>query len=257
MANILSLTQFKGGCGKTTSAFNIAHYLAKLNYKVLMIDLDPQAHLTFFAGVSESQAEEYSVNETFTDRKPLPIVKLNSVDIVPCHISLEFTAKTLPSKGFEPYATFKKALDEVAINYDYIIIDCPPSLGILTELALISSDYVFVPSQAELLSGNGLNNQVRSLNELKTHNGLKFRLAGVFLTQYDSRKNLHKQMKGHLTANMSDLLMDAVIRENIALAECPATYQDIFSYSPDSNGAKDYEALTNEILHTIDKQKII
>jgi chromosome partitioning protein len=248
MAKIISLTQFKGGCGKTTSTFNISHYLAKQGSKVLMIDLDPQAHLTFFAGVSEVQSEEYSINEVFIDRKPLPIVKLKNVDIVPSHLSLEFTAKALPSKGFEPYAVFKKALEEFANNYDYIIIDCPPSLGVLTELALISSDYVFVPSQAELLSGNGLNNQVRSLNEMKENNDLKFVLAGVFLTQFDARKNLHKQMQEHLMVNMPELLMKSVIRQNIALAECPATYQDIFSYAPDSNGATDYESLTNEML---------
>lgn len=253
MAKILSLTQFKGGCGKTTSAFNISHYLSRQNYKVLMIDLDPQAHLSFFAGVPENQSEEYSINETFVDRKSFPIVKLKLVDIVPSHISLESTTKTLPAKGFEPYAIFKKAIEEVSKNYDYIVIDCPPSLGILTELALISSDYVFVPSQAELLSGNGLNNQVRSLNEMKKHNELKFLLSGVFLTQFDSRKNLHKQMQEHLKTNMPDLLMKTVIRENIALAECPATYQDIFSYSPDSNGAKDYEALTREMLTILNK----
>lgn len=248
MAKILSLTQFKGGCGKTTSVFNIAHYLAQKGSKTLMIDLDPQAHLTFFAGIPEKKAEEYSINETLAERKSFPIVGLKYLDIVPSHLSLEETAKSLASKGFEPYSVFQKEIGKVSDKYDYIIIDCPPSLGILTELALINSDYVFVPTQAELLSAHGLNNQIRSLNELKMHNDLKFKLAGVFLAQLDGRNNLHKEMKKHLEANIPELLMDTFIRDNIKLAESPAKYQDVFTYAPNSNGAEDYKALTEEIL---------
>ncbi|MGL4759378.1 MAG: ParA family protein [Patescibacteria group bacterium] len=251
MAITISFSQFKGGCGKTTSTFNIAHALALKNYKVLMIDLDPQAHLTFYAGIDENLAEEYSINETLIDEKSFPIHTLDKVDIVPSHLSLEQGIKNLSALGLNAYSRLKKPLKEVKKSYDFILLDCPPSLGIITELALISSDYVVIPTQAELLSGNGLINQIESLNKLKQDNDLDYKILGVFLTRYDSRKKLNKQIEQYIKQVIPQLLLKTKVRENISIAESPATKQDIFSYAVDSNGSQDYRDLTDEIINII------
>jgi chromosome partitioning protein len=252
MAKIISFTQFKGGCGKTTSTFNIGFALANAGSKVLLIDIDPQAHLTFFAGISENLAEEYSITEVLTDKKELPIHKLNdNISIVPSHISLEDVIQVFPSFGLEGYKRLIKPISQIAKDFDYILIDCPPSLGILTQLALISSDYAFIPSQAEGLSGNGLVKQVNNLKSFKEDNNLGFVIGGIFLTRFDSRKNLNKLIEDFVTKNLSEYALQTKIRENIALAESPLQHQDIFTYAPDSKGAEDYKLLAEEMLTKI------
>lgn len=256
MSTVITFSQFKGGSLKTTSTFNVAFALAKKGYKVLAIDLIPQAHLTYYAGIPEEQAEEHSIYETLTDLKPLQMHEVTTdtgtVDFCASHISVEFAVNELINVSLGELR-LKKAVDKIKDNYDFVLIDTPPSLGILTQSALIASDYVFIPTPPEFMPTNGLSKQLESLDSFKRNNDLGFEIKGVFMAKFDQRKNLNKDVSKAVKEQLGDLVMESIIRENVSLAETSGLHTDIFTYSPRSHGAEDYENLTREILRRINK----
>lgn len=254
MTSIITFSQFKGGSLKTTSTFNVAFALAKRGYKVLAIDLDPQAHLTYYAGIDDKQVEEHSIYESLTSNEPLPILQVTTdsgtIDIVPSHISLEFAVNQLINLNLGELR-LQKAIGKVKDNYDFILIDTPPSLGILTQSALIASDFVFIPTPPEFMPTNGLSKQLESLESFKKSIDLNFEIKGVFIARYDQRKNLSKDITNAIKEQLGDLAMKTIIRENVSLAETSGMHIDIFSYAARSHGAEDYNNLTDEILQRI------
>ena len=251
MTEIISFTQYKGGCAKTTSTLNTGFYLASKGKKVLLVDIDPQAHLTYSLGISEDSVEDNNIYNSLVNNEKLNILNLKNydsgkVDLIPSHIDLELAYKQLYSDHV-PFKKLKKLLDSIKNNYDYILIDCPPSLNMLTQNALYASDSVLIPVQSEALSCKGLSKLISAIDDLKEAYEINLAIKGIFLTRYDSRKVLNKQMFEFIKEEYPDEILETVIRENISLAETPLAKQDIFSYAPDSNGAKDYESLVKEV----------
>jgi chromosome partitioning protein len=245
MGLVISLLNHKGGVGKTTSAINIGAGLVELGKKVLLIDLDPQANLTLSLGVPR---QPYSIYEALRGETPLtPFTVRENLDIVISTLDLSGAEMELINEAGREYL-MKELIDPVRSNYDYIVIDCPPSLGLLTLNALTSSDLVYIPLQTEFLAMQGLAkiNQVISKVKVRLNPGIK--IGGVIATMYDARKVLNRDVVETIKKYFGELVFKTMIRDNVALAEAPSQRKDIFAYSPQSPGAEDYLELCKEII---------
>lgn len=241
MTKIIAIANFKGGVGKTTSVLNIGAAMARAGKRTLLIDLDPQANLTnsLDVTVKDSDTTIYKILRKIDKPKALQVadclfiipssLELNKAEL---ELSSEFKREEILGKLLKPYQT----------AYDYVLLDCPPSLGLLTINAFVAADYILVPIEAEYLALKGY----AILNEAIGAVGLD--IDRVFITKYDSRKILNRDVKESIESALQDKLFKTLIRDNIALAEAPAQGLDIFRYSPKSYGAEDYEALCREIL---------
>ena len=240
MSKVITLANFKGGVGKTTSTLNIGAGLSILNKKVLLIDLDPQFNLTQSLGVDEDN--NTTIYEALTSQKHIkPVVITENLHLIPSSLDL-IKAELELSSQFKREFILTKVIEPYKAKYDYIIIDCPPALGLLTINSFIASDYIFIPIEAEFLALKGYT----ILNEAISKVGLQ--IDKVFITKYDKRKILNKNVSETIKANLQDKVFKTVIRDNIALAEAPAKGQSIFEYNPDSTGAEDYLSLCKEII---------
>ena len=238
---IVTLSNHKGGVGKTTSTVNLGAGLAKKRKRVLLIDSDPQANLTQSLGVTPSQ----TLYQILKGDTPKPQAIGGRLDIIPADLELAGAEIELTSEPGREYI-LKQAIQ--ALEYDYVLIDAPPSLGLLTVNALTASDSVLIPIQSHYLAVQGLSRLLDVIGKIQGRLNPALTIAGVFLTQYDQRKVLNRDIADTIQRHLPDKLLNTRIRDNIALAEAPAMGQDIFTYSPKSNGAKDYQSLTNEIL---------
>lgn len=242
---IITLANYKGGVGKSTSAASIGACLALKGHKVLLVDLDGQSNLTLYY-IPQGDNLESSIFDTLVHGDPLPIINVRpNLDIVPSSLEMA-TAEIAMTNLLAREQLLKRVLDNVGDRYDYIIIDCPPSLGIVTTNAFLAADEILVPMTPELLPLKGmrmLDSFVNSLRAIKP----SVRLNGVFITRYNHRK-LNKVVADALKTHYADITMRSVIRENISLAESAGSGMSIFEYEPASNGAKDYQELTEEIL---------
>lgn len=244
MSNIITIGNHKGGVGKTTSTINIGAGLHKLGFKVLLIDLDPQANLTISLGVVDPQSTIYEYLNKESVVEPLNISK--GFDIIPSSLNLASAEIELSTETGREYI-LSEILEPIRSNYDYILIDNPPSLGLLVLNALTASNKVFIPMQAQYLSMQGLSKFVDIINKVQRRLNKKLDIGGVFVTQYDQRKVLNRNVFETIKAHFSSQVFKTKIRENIALAEAPTAGLDIFSYSPKSKGAIDYLGLCKEI----------
>lgn len=236
---VISLANFKGGVGKTTSTINVGAGIANAGKRVLLIDLDPQFNLTQSLGIENPPQTIYGALKE--QHKLTPIAVYPSLDIIPSSLDL-IKAEIELSHVFQREYILSKLLESIKKDYDYIFIDCPPSLGILTINAFVASDFIFVPVQAEYLALKGY----AVLNEAIEN--IKLEIDKVFVTRYDGRKVLNRSVKDNIASALADKAFKTVIRENIALAEAPINHLDIFRYDSTSNGAEDYQNLVNEIL---------
>ena len=246
---IISFTNNKGGVGKTTSTLNVGVGLANKKRKVLLIDLDGQASLTISLGLNSNNYIENSIVQVLTKTKDVKecIFKVKeNLYIIPSNKLLNDVEDIIKGKNFRE-SILKNALEPIAEVFDYILIDCPPSLNVFTDNGLTASNEVFIPIEAEYLALQGTSQIVDKVNEIKEGNE-KLDISGVFLTKYDNRKNLNKQVKEVLENTFNDKVFKTNINTNVALAEAPSHQEDIFSYEPTSTGARDYENLVNEII---------
>lgn len=236
---IISICNFKGGVAKTSSTLNIGAGLARHGKKVLLMDMDPQYNLTTSLGV---HIVETSIYDSLIQQKPLPRLNVtDNLDLVPSSIELNKAQIELASE-YKREEKLTALLKPILKEYDYILIDCPPSLGLLTINALVASDLIFVPIEAEFLALKGYS----VLNEALVRIGMD--LDKLFITKYDGRTVLHKDIAASIKEHAGDKLFKTMIRKNVAVAEATTQGIDIFRYDGQSNGAKDYEALVLEIM---------
>jgi len=246
MSNIISISNHKGGVGKTTSAVNIGAGLSILKKKVLLIDLDPQANLTQSLGVRED--EENNIYTAIRGEYKLePIEIMKNLHLVPSTLDLSGAEVELSTETGREYI-LKELIDPIKSNYDYIIIDSPPSLGLLTINAFTASDEILIPLQAQYLALQGLSKLVEIVEKIKKRLNKDLKIRGVFITQYDSRKVLNRNVVETIETHFKNRVFKTKIRDNVSLAEAPTQGLDIFRYNAKSNGAIDYLSLSKEIL---------
>jgi len=250
MGKIISLLNHKGGVGKTTSAINIGAGLVELGKKVLLIDLDPQANLTLSLGIPR---QRYSIYEAVRGESELvPYTVKEGLDVVTSTLDLSGAEMELINEAGREFI-MRELFDPVVDNYDFIIIDCPPSLGLLTLNALTSSDYVYIPLQTEFLALQGLAKIKQVIDKVRFRLNKKLVIGGVIATMYDKRKVLNRDVVDTIKKYFGKKVFDTYIRDNVALAEAPAQRKDIFAYSKRSPGAQDYLSLCKEIIERTSK----
>jgi chromosome partitioning protein len=250
MSRIIAIANHKGGVGKTTAVASIGAALAAKGYKVLLVDLDAQANLT--ASLSTAEDEGRTLYNALRDRQDLPIVEVtDNLSLSPSSLDLagvELELSGMMSREF----ILKDLLEPVAGIYDFILLDCPPSLGLIAVNAFVAATDVIVPLTAEALPYKGLAMLRDVLGMVQRRLNPSLRLTGIVLSRWAGRK-LNKVVEASLRENYGDIVFETKIRENIAIAEAPLSKVDIFTYNPDSNGAKDYAALTDELLGKLQK----
>ena len=248
MGKIIAMSNHKGGVGKTTSAANIGAGLSEMKKKVLLIDLDPQANLTQSLGITDP---EYDVYGALKGEYPLKTIELKeNLYLVASTLDLSGAELELSTEAGREYI-LNELLGEIASDFDYVIIDCPPSLGLLTINALTTADEVYIPLQAHFLPLQGLSKITEVIEKVKRRLNHKLKIGGVFVTQYDKRKILNRDVAETIQEYFQEKVFTTKIRDNIALAEAPTAGLDIFRYSPKSHGATDYKALCEEIINNI------
>lgn len=247
MSKVITLSNHKGGVGKTTSTINIGAGLNKLGKKVLLIDLDPQANLSQSLGQRDHSRNIYSAIRG--DYPLQPITILNGLDLIPSTLDLSGAEVELAGEAGREFV-LRELLDPLRASYDYIIIDSPPSLGLLTINAFTASDLIFIPLQSQYLALQGLTKLLEVIEKIKKRLNKNLKVGGVIITQYDNRKVLNRDVVATIHTHFKDDVFQTKIRDNVALAEAPTQGLDIFRYNPKSYGAEDYLALCKEILKT-------
>lgn len=249
MSRIIAIANHKGGVGKTTAVASIGAALAAKGYKILLVDLDAQANLT--ASLSHDE-EGRTIYQALKERKQLPVIEVGqNLSLTPSSLDLagvELELSGMMSREF----VLKDLLEPVAGSYDFILLDCPPSLGLIAVNAFVAATDVVVPLTAEALPYKGLAMLRDVLAMVQKRLNPSLRLTGIVLSRWAGRK-LNKVVEASLRDNYGEIVFETKIRENIAIAEAPLSKADIFTYNPDSNGAKDYAALTDELLSKLQK----
>ncbi len=244
---IIAFSNHKGGVGKTCSVCNIGAGLVRRGKKVLMIDLDPQASLSLSYGIKEFQFGIYEVLIDGIDIARTIYTIIHHLDIVPSSLDLAGAEIELLSEAGRD-VMLKECLAKLIGKYDYILIDCSPSIGLLTTNALTAADEVIIPLQAHFLSLRGIEKLTDVINKIRQRLNKNLKISGMFITQFDARKSLNREISAVIDEHFAGTIFKTKIRDNIALAEAPSQGVDIFRYNPKSHGASDYEALCDEIL---------
>lgn len=254
---IISFANQKGGVGKTTTALNIGSYLAANGKKVLLVDLDPQGNLSSGVGVSRSKKDLLGRENLPTiydvlinDKKVSEVfvaTKIENLHILPSNLELagaEIELVSLMSRE----TRLKKALDQVKNRYDYILLDCPPTLGLLTVNALSASDSTIIPVQCEYFALEGLSQLMEMVKMVRGSLNPKLDVLGVVLTMYDSRTKLSSVVANEVRKFFKEKVFDTIIPRNIKLSEAPSHGKPISEYKPNSTGGKAYEKLAMELI---------
>lgn len=246
-AVVLAIANHKGGVAKTTTTLSIGFSLARKGMKVLLIDLDAQSNLTF--SLFKEDAEYDSIyNAINKGMEGLPIMPVKeNLDLVPSSLNLaqlEISVTGLMEREYIIADKIKPYLE----NYDFILLDCPPSLGIFTVNALVAADYVLIPMTAEVLPYKGLASLVVLVNQISERMNPRLSVLGILLTRYKIRNNLTKNIENAIAKVYGPLLMETHIRETTRAAEAPISRLALLEYAPNSTAAKDYEEAVDEIL---------
>lgn len=246
-SKIIAMANQKGGVSKTTSTINLGAGLVRLKKKVLLVDLDPQAHLTYSLGIEGHELTEtiYEIlkNEAHLEES---IIDRSGVSVIPANINLsgaEIEFSGLAGREF----LLREALAS-AEGYDYIFLDCPPSLGMLTLNALTTAHEVYIPLQTEFLALQAIGKLLQTIEVVKTRLNQNLELTGIIGARYDNRKRLNKEVMQKIEQHFGEIVFKTVIRDNISIAEAPSHGKTIFEYKPDSYGAEDYMNLSKEVL---------
>lgn len=256
MTKVISLVNQKGGVGKTTTSINLAASLGKLGKKSLLVDLDPQGNCTTGLGVNKGNIK-YSIydvlNGTVEAKKAIIKTGFTLLSIIPATINLAGLDIELLEKGYQN-ATFKKneqlrnALETIKDNYDFIIIDCPPSLGLLTTNALVASDSVIIPVQCEFFALEGITQLLNTIIMTQTRLNPNLKIEGVLLTLLDSRTNLGLEVVEEVRKFFKDKVFNTIIPRLIRLVEAPSHGEPINEYDPTSRAAEAYMNLAKEVI---------
>lgn len=249
MGKIVSIANQKGGVGKTTTSINLSTILAKKGKKVLMIDADPQGNASSGVGI-EKETEESVYDILINDTEIEQVVKKTNIKnlwVCPSNINLAGAEVELVSVMSREYR-LKEKLDLIKDQYDYIIIDCPPSLGLITLNAFTASDSVLIPVQCEYYALEGLGQLINTINLVKKHLNKSIEIEGALLTMYDARTNLSNQVVKEVKKYFNDKVYKNVIPRNVKLSEAPSYGMPISIYDPKSKGAKSYEKFVKEFL---------
>jgi chromosome partitioning protein len=244
MSKIITISNHKGGVGKTTTAINLGAGLNSLGKKILLIDLDPQANLSQSLGLINQDVNIYGALRGEYKLQPVEVIK--GLDVIPSTLDLSGAEVEMSGEAGREYI-LKELIQPLKKAYDYIIIDSPPSLGLLTINSLTASDEIIIPLQAQYLALQGLAKLMEVIDKIKKRLNKDLILGGVVITQYDSRKVLNRDVVDTIEAHFKKDVFKTRIRENIALAEAPAQGLDIFRYQPKSYGAQDYLSLCKEV----------
>lgn len=242
---IISISNNKGGVGKTTTTVNVAAAMQILGKKVMVIDMDHQGQSTYHFGINPNKITE-SVFDVLKGEKNYKdvIINRNGIDVIPSNPELrgiEFLA--MPAKEF----LLKEAMEDLS-GYDYVVIDCPPSLGVLTLNALAISEFIIVPLQVQFLPFHGMYNLFEAVQMVKRRINRNIDVTGIVGTMYNAKKTINREVLDETEKRLPGKLYSTLIRENVSLQEAPSWGQTIFEYKPESNGAEDYMTLTKEII---------
>lgn len=243
----IAFTNQKGGVGKTTSTINVGAGLCLQGKKVLMVDLDPQANLTYSLRMN-SQRIDNTVYDVLKGRisPDEAIISHNGFDILPSSIDLSGAEMEFVNEPARE-TLLKNNLDKLGTGYDYILVDCPPNLGLLTLNAFTAVKEIFIVLQSEYLALHGLSKLMDVIRVVKERLNPDIAISGIICTLFDSRKNLNREVVDHIKDYFGDKVFKTIIRDNVALAEAPSHHKTIFEYDSESYGAKDYLALSKEI----------
>jgi len=250
MGKIVAFTNKKGGVGKTTTAVNMAAYCAEFGKKVLLVDIDSQGNATTALGFSKSALKK-SVYNVLIDGDPasaniLP-TQVKLLDILPANVDLTGAEVDLVYKRNRE-KILKEALDKVRASYDYIFIDCPPSLGLVTINAWVAADSVIIPLQSEYFALEGVSQLMNTIALVKQHLNPNLQIEGVVITMYDGRALISKQIKAAIKKFFKTRLYEIIIPRNVRLAEAPSHGKPVMLHDPKCVGARAYKALTEEFL---------
>ncbi len=256
VGKIISVANQKGGVGKTTTTINLSTMLAKKGKKVLLIDADPQGNAT--SGVGAEKEVEYSTYDILvSDVEMVQVLEktiIKNLLVCPSNINLAGAEVELVSM-MSREQRLKEKLEEVKDKFDYILIDCPPSLGLITLNAFTASDSVLIPVQCEYYALEGLGQLLNTINLVKKHLNKHLEIEGALLTMYDARTNLSNQVVKEVKKYFGDKVYKTVIPRNVRLSEAPSYGMPITEYDPRSKGAKTYEKFTKEFLKINDAEK--
>lgn len=250
MGKIIAIANQKGGVGKTTTTVNLAAALGVLEKKVLLIDADPQANASSGLGINVDEVEfgTYQLLEHAIEAKEA-VVTTNSpnVDLIPAHIDLVAIEIELVDKEQREFM-LNKALSKIKHYYDYILIDCAPSLGLITLNALVAADSVIIPIQCEYFALEGLSKLLNTIRSVQKIHNPTLDIEGILLTMYDSRLRLSNQVVEEVKKHFQNMVFKTIIQRNVRLSEAPSFGESIIAYDATSKGAVNYINLANEIL---------
>ena len=250
MAKITAFTNKKGGVGKTTTAVNMAAYCAEFGKRVLLVDIDSQGNATTALGFSKSSLKKSVHNVLVEDDSASANIiptQVKLLDILPANVDLSGAEVDLVYKRNRE-RILKEALDKVRGNYDYIFIDCPPSLGLLTINAWVAADSVIIPLQSEYFALEGVSQLMNTIALVRQRLNPTLSIEGVVITMYDGRALISKQIAAEIKKFFKNKLYEIIIPRNIRLAEAPSYGRPILMYDPKCIGARAYKALTEEFL---------
>lgn len=245
MARIIAISNHKGGVGKTTTTASLGAVLAEMGYRVLIVDLDAQSNLT---SSLLAQIPDRTLYNALTERKDLPVIQIKErLFLTPSTLDLAGVELELAS-SFGRETILRDLLQEQEEKFDYILLDCPPSLGLISVNAIVASTEVYVPLTAEALPYKGMEMLTHFLDLLQKNLHKNTEISGIILTRLQRNKNLTKVVEEDIRQTYGDKVFKTAIRENVAVAEAPISQSSIIDYAPRSNGAEDYRRLAEEVV---------